>query len=145
MDLLIINGPNINLLGLREPEVYGSDSYEDLLNLLDDYAVNNNHNISVYQSNHEGEIVDLIQSEYLKYDALIINPAAYTHTSIAIRDAIVAVGIDTVEVHISDVNNREDFRKVNYYSDIALCTISNEGIKGYLSAIKYLEGRLDDN
>ncbi len=145
MDLLIINGPNINLLGLREPEIYGSDSYEDLLNILSDYADEKKHNISVYQSNHEGEIVDLIQSEYLSYDALIINPAAYTHTSIAIRDAIVAVGIDTVEVHISDVNNREDFRKVNYYSDIVLKTISNEGIKGYISAIRFLEGRLNDN
>lgn len=145
MDLLIINGPNINLLGLREPDVYGGDSYEDLLLLLSDYADDKSHNISVYQSNHEGEIVDLIQSEYLKYDALIINPAAYTHTSIAIRDAIVAVGIDTVEVHLSDVNNREDFRKVNFYNDIVLKTISNEGIKGYINAIKFLEGRLNDN
>ena len=113
--ILIINGPNINMLGIREKEIYGSNTYQDLLNLINDYAKNKNIEVEFFQSNHEGALVDKIQEAYFKkIDGIVINPAAYTHTSIAILDALKATKIPTVEVHISNVSEREEFRKISY-------------------------------
>ena len=114
MKLLVINGPNINMLGIREPGIYGMETFQDLLHLLNETAQQYAITVHQYQSNHEGDIVDKIQSAYGNYDGIVINPAAYTHTSIAILDALKAVGIPAVEVHISDVDNREKFRKTSY-------------------------------
>ena len=139
MKLLVVNGPNINMLGIREPGVYGKDSYEDLLKLLQRTAAEEDLVIDHYQSNHEGALVDKIQQAYGNYDGIVINPAAYTHTSIAILDALKAVGIPAVEVHISDVSKREDFRQVSY-ARLACCkTIMGHGIHGYKEAILYLK------
>ncbi len=139
MKILVINGPNINLLGIREKEVYGTETFADLNNLIRDYACAHNHDVLLFQSNHEGELLDFIQEHYNNYDAIIINPAAYTHTSIALYDCLKAITIPTVEVHISDVYNREDFRKVNYIKDACIYSVVNEGIQGYITAFKYLE------
>lgn len=139
MRILVINGPNINLLGIREKEVYGTETFDDLNNLIRDYARAHNHEVLLFQSNHEGELLDFIQKYYNNYDAIIINPAAYTHTSIALHDCLKAITIPTVEVHISDVYNREDFRKVNYIKDACIYSVVNEGIQGYITAFKYLE------
>lgn len=142
MKILVLNGPNINMLGIREPGVYGSDSYEDLLKLLNDTAETEHLQIDHYQSNHEGCLVDRIQEAYGNYDGIVINPAAYTHTSIAILDALKAVAIPAVEVHISDVSTREDFRQVSY-ARLACCkTIMGHGIEGYREAIVYLKALL---
>ena len=120
MKILVINGPNINMLGIREPGIYGKESYQDLLNLLEQTAAEEQIQIDHYQSNHEGCLVDKIQQAYGNYDGIVINPAAYTHTSIAILDALKAVGIPAVEVHISDVAKREDFRQISY-ARLACC------------------------
>lgn len=138
MKLLIINGPNINMLGIREPGVYGTKGYDELLELIASTCSENGVEYEHYQSNHEGDIVDKIQSAYGKFDGLVINPAAYTHTSVAIPDAIKAVSIPTVEVHISDVNSREEFRRHSFVSPVAIKTISGEGIEGYRKAILLL-------
>lgn len=139
MKILVINGPNINMLGIREPGVYGSNSYEDLLNLLAKTAIEEDIQIDHFQSNHEGSLVDRIQETYGCYDGIVINPAAYTHTSVAILDALKAVGIPTVEVHISDVSKREDFRQISY-TRLACCkTIMGRGIEGYREAIVHLK------
>ena len=139
MKILVINGPNINMLGIREPGVYGSNSFADLLALLERTALEEDLVIEQYQSNHEGCLVDKIQEAYGKFDGIVINPAAYTHTSIAILDALKAVGIPAVEVHISDVSKREDFRQVSY-AGLACCkTIMGHGIEGYREAILYLK------
>lgn len=138
MKILIINGPNINMLGLREQAHYGKHTYVDLENLVNEYASANNLIVNMVQSNYEGELVTIIQKEFTNYDAYIINAAAYTHTSIALLDALLAVKLPTVEVHISDVDNREDFRKINFIRKACIHSISNEGIDGYVSAIKYL-------
>ena len=141
MRILVLNGPNINMLGIREPGVYGNNSYEDLLNLISQTAMAEDLVIDHFQSNHEGALVDRIQQAYGNYDGIIINPAAYTHTSIAILDALKAVGIPAVEVHISDVSKREDFRQVSY-ARLACChTIMGHGIEGYREAILYLKER----
>lgn len=138
MKLLIINGPNINMLGIREPEIYGNNTYQDLLDTITQYAEANCIEITCFQSNHEGAIVDCIQSAYGVYDGIVINPAAYTHTSVAILDAIKAVGIPTVEVHISDIHSREEFRKFSYVSLAARKTIAGKGFDGYLEAVDVL-------
>ena len=138
MKILVINGPNINLLGIREPEIYGSNSYQQLLALLDRTAKEKNIQIDHYQSNHEGCLVDKIQASYHVYDGIVINPAAYTHTSIAILDALKAVAIPAVEVHISDVASRETFRQISYAGMYCEKTITGHGIDGYRMAVEYL-------
>ena len=138
MKILIINGPNLNLLGIREPEIYGNGSYKDLVAYCKDAAKEYNLRVSFFQSNCEGRIVTKIQRALNKYDAIVINPAAYTHTSVAILDALKSVGIPTVEVHLSDLNNREDFRKLSYVSLYAKKTISGKGFEGYKEAIEYV-------
>lgn len=138
MKILVINGPNINMLGIREPGIYGNQSYQDLLNLITQTAQAHNVDISHFQSNHEGDIVDKIQSAYRIFDAIVINPAAYTHTSVAILDALKAVRIPAVEVHISDVDAREPFRQISYPGLYCEKTIKGHGIEGYREAILYL-------
>ena len=139
MKILVINGPNINMLGLREPNIYGKQTFDDLLQLLDATAAEEGLVIDQYQSNHEGALVDQIQAAYGVYDAIVINPAAYTHTSIAILDALKAVGLPAVEVHISDVSAREDFRQISYARLACEKTITGQGLAGYRQAILYLK------
>ena len=139
MKILVLNGPNINMLGIREPGVYGKQTYQDLLNLLSETSVELGIDVDHYQSNHEGCLVDRIQQALGVYDGIVINPAAYTHTSIAILDALKAVQIPTVEVHISDVDNREDFRQISYAGMACVHTIKGQGIAGYKQAIVYLK------
>lgn len=141
MKILVINGPNLNLLGLREPEIYGSATYRDLVWLLEEEAANLGAELAFFQSNHEGAIVDAIQGAYGRCGGIIINPAAYTHTSVAIPDALKAVGIPAVEVHISDPDMREDFRRVSYVRNVCVKTIKGMGLAGYIRALYYLMGR----
>ena len=143
MKILVINGPNINMLGIREPGIYGSNSFADLLTLLDETAKAEHITIDQYQSNHEGCLVDKIQQALGVYDGIVINPAAYTHTSIAILDALKAVGIPAVEVHISDVSQREDFRQISYAGMACCKTIKGHGLAGYREAILYLDQLLN--
>ena len=138
MKILVINGPNINMLGIREPDIYGKTGFVDLINTVTEYAKEKGIELECYQSNHEGDLVDKIQWAYGKFDGIVINPGAYTHTSIAILDAVKAVGIPTVEVHISDVSKREDFRQVSYIRAACVKTIAGHGIKGYIEAIEFL-------
>ena len=138
MRILVINGPNINMLGIREPDIYGKNSFEDLLQLLEDTAAEMNISVIQYQSNHEGDLVDQIQAAYGQYQGIVINPAAYTHTSVAILDALKAVGIPAVEVHISDVDSRESFRQISYAGLACEKTIKGLGLNGYKKAIEYL-------
>lgn len=137
MKLYIINGPNLNMLGIREPEIYGKLTLQDIESKINLYCAKNQIDVEFYQSNHEGEIVDIIQSAYKKADGIIINPAAYTHTSVAILDALKAVDVDTVEVHLSDVDEREDFRKLSYVSLFAKKVIKGKGADGYIEAIDF--------
>lgn len=139
MRILIINGPNINMLGIRERDIYGKKTYKDLIKYIKDYVYNKDIEIEIYQSNSEGQIINKIQEAYSFYDGIVINPAAYTHTSIAILDALKAVNIPTVEVHLTDVDMREEFRKISYVSYFAKKTIKGEGFDGYIKAIKYLK------
>jgi len=138
MKILVINGPNINMLGIREPDVYGKESFADLLMLLDQTADELNIEIEQFQSNHEGAIVDKLQWAYGKVDAIVINPAAYTHTSIAILDALKAVSVPAVEVHISDIDSREPFRHISYPGLACIKTIKGQGLMGYRQAVEYL-------
>lgn len=138
MKILVINGPNLNMLGIREPHIYGSETYLDLVNLLNRYAEEKKIELEIYQSNHEGDIIDKIQAAYQKKDGLIINAGGYTHTSIAIMDAVKSVNIPSVEVHISDLKKREDFRQISYLSYVCEKTIIGKGLNGYLEAIDYL-------
>ena len=138
MKLLVINGPNINMLGIREPAVYGKSTFQDLLALLEQSAKAFRVTVDQIQSNHEGALVDAIQEAYGHYEGIVINPAAYTHTSIAILDALKAVGIPAVEVHISDVDSREDFRQISYAGMACVHTIKGQGIEGYRQAIRWL-------
>lgn len=143
MKLLIINGPNLNLLGLREPDVYGSRNYAELVRMIDRHASELGVECAVFQSNHEGAIVDRIQQAYYEgVDGIVINPAAYTHTSVAILDALKAVSIPTVEVHISKVDEREDFRQISYVRLAAIATITGRSFEGYLEAMDILKERL---
>lgn len=139
MKILVLNGPNINMLGIREPEIYGKQTFQNLLNLLDDWGREYDVKIDQFQSNHEGALVDKIQSAYNCYDAIVINPAAYTHTSVAILDALKAVALPAVEVHISDVDAREPFRQVSYPGMACEKTIKGQGFDGYRQAIVYLK------
>ena len=141
MKLLIINGPNINMLGIREPGIYGKRTFQDLIMLLQEKASQLQVEIEQYQSNHEGCIVDKIQDAYGKFDAIVINPAAYTHTSVAILDALKSVGIPAVEVHISDVDAREAFRQISYPGLYCEKKIKGQGLEGYCQAMEYLKDK----
>ena len=138
MKILVINGPNINMLGIREPGVYGKQTFNDLLQLINDTAIQLGITTEQYQSNHEGDLVDKIQGAYGNFDAIVINPAGYTHTSVAILDALKAVAIPAVEVHISDVDSREAFRQISYAGLACEKTIKGHGLDGYRQAICYL-------
>lgn len=135
MKILVINGPNLNMLGIREPAIYGDETYGDLCERIENYCTKKNVEVEIYQSNHEGDLVDKIQEAYRKVDGIVINAAAYTHTSIAIFDALKSVNIPAVEVHISNTDKREDFRKTSYLSAACFKTIIGEGTVGYLKAI----------
>lgn len=139
MNILVLNGPNINMLGIREPGIYGKQTFADLLALLEQTAREESLHIEQFQSNHEGALVDAIQAAYGKFDGIVINPAAYTHTSVAILDALKAVSIPAVEVHISDVDSREAFRQISYAGLYCEKTIKGQGLDGYRQAILYLK------
>ena len=138
MKILVVNGPNLNMLGVREPDLYGRETYADLTAKIQRHCESRGVEVEIYQSNHEGALVDAIQGAYGTTDGIVINPAAYTHTSIALLDAVKAVGIPTVEVHISKVEERENFRQVSYIRAACVKTISGHGTDGYLEAIDYL-------
>lgn len=138
MKLLVLNGPNLNMLGIREPAVYGTATYEDLCDCIRTHAAKCGVEVDIYQSNHEGNLVDAIQAAYGNVEGIVINPAAYTHTSIALLDALKAVGIPTVEVHISDVSQREDFRRISYIRSYCIATIAGHGFAGYTEAMDLL-------
>ena len=137
MKILVINGPNLNMLGIREPGIYGKQDFEALQKYIRECADALSLKVTLFQSNHEGEIVDVIQAAYGVFDGIVINPAAYTHTSVAILDALKAVGIPTVEVHLSDVNSREEFRRHSFVSLVAKKTIAGLGFEGYKQALEY--------
>ena len=139
MKILVINGPNLNMLGIREPQIYGSKTYTDLVNMIAAHCEANGIEAEFYQSNHEGDLVDKIQQAYGNADGIVINPGAYTHTSIALLDAVKSVGIPTVEVHISDPDLREDFRKVSYIRLACIATVKGKGFDGYIEAIDLLK------
>ena len=141
MKILVINGPNINMLGIREPALYGSQNYETLCQLIKKYALENSIEVELFQSNHEGCIVDKIQQAYSIFDGIVINPAAYTHTSVALLDALKAVAIPAVEVHISDVSKRESFRQISYVRYYCEKTIAGHGFDGYIEAMEYLKDK----
>ena len=141
MKILVINGPNINMLGIREPNIYGKQTFADLIALLEQTASDLQVDLEHYQSNHEGCIVDKIQDAYGKFDGIVINPAAYTHTSVAILDALKSVAIPTVEVHISDVDSREAFRQISYPGMYCEKTIKGQGLNGYCQAMQYLKDK----
>ena len=136
MKILVINGPNLNMLGIREPHIYGSKTYADLCDMISEYCEGKNIQVEFYQSNHEGCLVDRIQQAYGNTDGIVINPGAYTHTSVALLDAVKTVGIPTVEVHISDPDEREDFRKISYIRQGCIATIKGKGFDGYIEAIE---------
>ena len=139
MKILVINGPNLNMLGIREPDHYGKETYEDLCRKIEKHCEEKNVSLELYQSNHEGDLVDRIQKAYFdKVDGIVINPGAYTHTSIALLDAVKSVSIPTVEVHISKVEEREDFRQVSYIRAACVKTITGHGTDGYVEAIDFL-------
>lgn len=142
MKLLVINGPNLNMLGLREPAIYGDRSYKALVELIETVCQAEDIQVEVFQSNHEGAIVDKIQAAYGAFDGIVINPAAYTHTSVAILDALKAVALPAVEVHISDVSRRESFRQVSYAGMACIKTYMGHGFEGYAMAIRYLKAHL---
>ncbi len=138
MNILVINGPNLNMLGIREPDIYGKETYNSLVEKIEKYANEKNVSVKCYQSNHEGDLVDNIQFAYGVFDGIVINPGAYTHTSIAILDALKSVNIPAVEVHISDVSSREDFRQISYVRNACFKTVCGKGTDGYLEAIDAL-------
>lgn len=141
MKVLVINGPNLNMLGIREPDIYGAKTYIDLCNMINEHAEKIGVEAEIYQSNYEGDIVTKIQDAYNVFDGIVINPAAYTHTSVAILDALKSVGIPTVEVHISDVSKREDFRQISFVRSYCEKTIAGHGFEGYLEAIDFLKNK----
>ncbi len=140
MKILVINGPNLNMLGIREPDHYGKETYNDLCERIQKHCDNKNIEVEIYQSNHEGDLVDKIQEAFGTAGGIVINPGAYTHTSIAILDAVKSVNIPTVEVHISKVEEREDFRQISYIRLAAVKTITGHGTDGYIEAIDFLVG-----
>ncbi len=143
MRFLIINGPNLNLLGLREPKIYGAQTYDELLSLIERTCSEEKIDADFFQSNHEGAIVDAIQKAYGVYDGIVINPAAYTHTSIAILDALKAVAIPAVEVHISDISSRESFRQISYAGMACVKTYAGLGFDGYVQAVRFLKDYIE--
>lgn len=138
MKILVINGPNLNMLGIREPNIYGKESYSSLIEMISEHCKAKHLDVEFFQSNHEGALVDKIQEAYGNADGIVINPGAYTHTSVALLDAVKAVGIPTVEVHISEVDKREAFRQVSYIRSACIATVTGKGFKGYLDAIDIL-------
>lgn len=142
MKILVINGPNINMLGIREPSVYGSEGYDALCRMIEERCAQDGISCTIKQSNHEGVLVDEIQAALGVYDGIVINPAAYTHTSVALLDAVKAVGLPTVEVHISDLSKREAFRQVSYIRAACIATVSGKGLKGYAEAIDLLAAHI---
>ena len=144
MKILVLNGPNLNMLGIREPEIYGKKTYKDLCDTINAYAIESGIEVRIFQSNHEGALVDKIQEAYGKFDGIVINPAAYTHTSVALLDALKAVGIPAVEVHISDVSSREDFRKSSFVRAACVKTVTGRGFEGYTQAIDFLKENYGD-
>lgn len=144
MKILVINGPNLNMLGLREPDIYGRETYQDLLSFIARSAGEEGIGTECFQSNHEGALVDRIQEAYGVFDGIVINPGAYTHTSIALLDALKAVGIPTVEVHISDVSRREKFRQISYIRPACVKTIAGLGFEGYRQAMLFLKEYVTD-
>ena len=138
MRLLIINGPNLNMLGIREPEIYGRETYADLCRMIEAHAAEKGITVTLYQSNHEGDLVDAVQQAYGTQDGIVINPGAYTHTSVALLDALKAVALPAVEVHISDPDTREEFRKTSYLRAACVRTIKGHGLNGYLEAMDCL-------
>lgn len=141
MKILVLNGPNMNMLGIRQPEVYGRETYQDLCAMIQAEADRLGAEVSFFQSNHEGALVDAIQQAYFdKVDGIIFNPAAYTHTSVALLDALKAVEIPTVEVHVSDPDSREEFRHVSYVRQACIATVKGKGLPGYLEALRLLAG-----
>ena len=139
MKLYVLNGPNLNMLGIREPDQYGTVNYDELVAMIENHCNSLGINVVIYQSNHEGDLVDKIQEAYFEWaDGIVINPGAYTHTSIALLDAVKAVKLPTIEVHISKVEEREDFRQVSYLRLAAEKTVSGHGIDGYVEALRYL-------
>lgn len=148
MKLLVINGPNLNMLAIREPQHYGSRTYAQLCSMIEKHCEEKGIEVEIYQSNHEGDLVDKIQSAYENADGIVINPAAYTHTSVALLDALKAVSLPAAEVHISDVDSREDFRKISYVRQACIKTVSGHGFEGYLEAIDtvsdYLKQRTEN-
>ena len=140
MHILVLNGPNLNMLGIREPEIYGGQTYKDLVRMIETKAEAMDITVDVRQTNHEGVLVDWIQEAYGRVDGIVINPAAYTHTSVALLDAVKSVSVPTVEVHISDVSKREEFRQISYIRQACVKTIAGHGFEGYLEAMEYLAG-----
>ncbi|MBR6052849.1 MAG: type II 3-dehydroquinate dehydratase [Clostridia bacterium] len=140
MKLLVLNGPNLNMLGVREPAIYGKETYDDLCRMVKEHAEKRGIDVALYQSNHEGDLIDRIQMAYGDVDGIVFNPGGYTHTSVALPDAVKAVGIPTVEVHISDVSSREDFRQISYIRAACIATVAGHGLKGYLEAMDLLIG-----
>ncbi|MBO5230076.1 MAG: type II 3-dehydroquinate dehydratase [Clostridia bacterium] len=141
MRILVINGPNINMLGIREPDIYGKNTYADLCEMIESYAAEKGVEVKLFQSNHEGSIVDEIQAALGKFDGIVINPAAYTHTSVAILDALKSVALPAVEIHISDVSAREAFRQISYAGMACEKSFIGMGFEGYLRGIDYLMSR----
>ena len=141
MKILVLNGPNLNMLGIREPDIYGASTYDDLISIITAHCEEKGIEVKCLQSNHEGDLVDYIQQAYFdKFDGIVINPGAYTHTSVALLDALKAVQIPAVEVHISKVNEREAFRQISYVSYYCSKTITGKGFDGYIEAIDFLNG-----
>ena len=140
MKILVLNGPNLNMLGVREPDIYGKGSYGELVSMIEEHAQKNGLEVEIYQSNHEGALVDKIQEALGAFDGIVINPAAYTHTSVAILDALKAVALPFVEVHISKVEAREDFRQISFIRPYAVKTITGHGFDGYIEALDVLRG-----
>lgn len=141
MKILVINGPNLNMLGIREPDIYGRTTYADLCDMIRNHAEKIGADVELYQSNHEGDLVDIIQKAYGNTDGIVINPGAYTHTSVAILDALKAVAIPAVEVHISEVDKREEFRQISFVRLACFATITGHGVNGYLEAMDLLRER----
>lgn len=144
MKILVINGPNLNMLGIREPQIYGNKTYSDLCELITSYSKEKGIETEIYQSNHEGDLVDKIQASYGEFDGIVINPAAYTHTSIALLDALKSVGLPAIEVHISDVSKREDYRQISFVREYCFATVTGQGFEGYLTAIDMLLEKEND-
>ena len=145
MKIRVINGPNLNMLGIREPDIYGRQTYSDLVDMIKEHADKIGTDVEVLQSNHEGDLVDMIQECYGKIDGIVINPGAYTHTSVAIYDAAKAVSIPMIEVHISDVDKREAFRQTSYIRAACIKTITGHGFNGYIEAIDFLKKYIEEN